>query len=177
MSARFRKRVCLQNGAPPPGGRRWLWLVVGASGALAAQAANADPQVVLPNGLPVQVKPTYSEPGLPAFSFPTSGGSLLGGSPGSVDNGNGGGDGSTSAGGGSSGASGDAYNMMMAQSWGSGCGQRGGRDGRKCNGARGDVCDGIELPERGGVGRRQCVRRVPDDQLDLHRGRQWRPDV
>ena len=118
MSARSRKRLCLQNGASP-GGRRWLWLVVGASGALAAQAANADPQVVLPNGLPVQVKPTYSEPGLPAFSFPTGGGSLLGGSPGSVDTGNGGGDGSTSAGGGSSGGSGDAYNTMMAQSWGS----------------------------------------------------------
>jgi hypothetical protein len=113
MSARSRKNVCLQNGAPP-GGRRWLWLVAGASGALAAQAANADPQVVLPNGLPVQVKPTYSEPGLPAFSFPTGGGS-----PGSVDTGNGGGDGSTSAGGGSSGGSGDAYNTMMSQSWGS----------------------------------------------------------
>jgi hypothetical protein len=118
MSARSRKNVCLQKGAPP-GGRRWLWLVVGASGALATQAANADPQVVLPNGLPVQVKPTYSEPGLPAFSFPTGGGSLLGGSPGSVDTGNGGGDGSTSAGAGSSGGSGDAYNTMMAQSWGS----------------------------------------------------------
>jgi hypothetical protein len=115
MSARSRKRLCLQQGASP-GGRRWLWLVVGASGALAAQAANADPQVVLPNGLPVQVKPTYSEPGLPAFSFPTGGGSLLGGSPGSVDTGAGGGDGSTSAGGGSSG---DAYNTMMSQSWGS----------------------------------------------------------
>ena len=118
MSARSRKRVCLQNGAPP-GGRRWLWLVAGASGVLAAQAANADPQVVLPNGLPVQVKPTYSEPGLPAFSFPTGGGSLLGGSTGSVDTGNGGGDGSTSAGSGSSGGSGDAYNTMMSQSWGS----------------------------------------------------------
>ena len=118
MSARSRKTVCLQNGAPP-GGRRWLWLVAGASGVLAAQAANADPQVVLPNGLPVQVKPTYSEPGLPAFSFPTGGGSLLGGSTGSVDTGNGGGDGSTSAGSGSSGGSGDAYNTMMSQSWGS----------------------------------------------------------
>ena len=114
MSARSRQRLCLQNGASP-GGRRWLWLVVGASGVLATQAANADPQVVLPNGLPVQVKPTYSEPGLPAFSFPTGGGSLLGGSTGSVDTGNGGGDGSTGAGGGS----GDAYNTMMAQRWGS----------------------------------------------------------
>ena len=115
MSGRSRKRLCLQNRASP-GWRRWLWLVAGASGALAPQAASADPQVVLPNGLPVQVKPTYSEPGLPAFSFPTGGGSLLGGSTGSVDTG---GDGSTSAGGGSSGGSGDAYNTMIAQSWGS----------------------------------------------------------
>ena len=118
MSGRSRKRLCFQNGASP-GGRRWLWLVAGVSGALAAQAASADPQVVLPNGLPVQVKPTYSEPGLPAFSFPTGGGSLLGGSPGSVDTGNGGGEGSTSTGSGSSGGSGDAYNTMMSQSWGS----------------------------------------------------------
>ena len=44
---------------------------------------------------------------------------MLGGSTGSVDTGNGGGDGSTSAGGGSSGGSGDAYNTMMSQSWGS----------------------------------------------------------
>jgi hypothetical protein len=118
MSARSRKRFCLQRGASP-GGRRWLSLVAGVSGALAAQAASADPQVVLPNGLPVQVKPTYSEPGLPAFSFPTGRGSLLGGSTGSVDTGAGGGDGSTSAGSGSSGGSGDAYNTMMSQSWGS----------------------------------------------------------
>jgi hypothetical protein len=118
MSARSRKRVCLQKGASP-GGRRWLWLVAGASGVLAVQAANADPQVILPNGLPVQVKPTYSEPGLPAFSFPTGGGSLLSGSTGSTDTGNGSGDGSTSAGGGSSVGGGDAYNAMMAQSWGS----------------------------------------------------------
>jgi hypothetical protein len=118
MSGRSRKRLCLQNGASPDG-RRWLWLVAGASGVLAAQAANADPQVVLPNGLPVQVKPTYSEPGLPAFSFPTGGGSLLDGSTGSTDTGNGSGDGSTSAGGGSSVGGSDAYNEMMAQSWGS----------------------------------------------------------
>ena len=118
MSARSRQRFCLQRGASPDW-RRWLWLVAGASGAFVAQPASADPQAVLPNGLPVQVEPTYSEPGLPAFSFPTGGGSLLGGSTGSVDTGNGGGDGSTSAGTGSSGGSGDAYNTMMGQSWGS----------------------------------------------------------
>ena len=118
MSARSRKTSCLQNGSPP-GGRRRLWIVVGASGVLAAQAASADPQVVLPQGLPVQVKPTYTEPGLPQFTFPTSGGSLLGGS---ADAGSGsGGDGSTntSSGGGSPAGSGDAYNSMMSQSWGS----------------------------------------------------------
>jgi hypothetical protein len=85
---------------------------------LAAQAASADPQVVLPQGLPVQVKPTYTEPGLPQFTFPTSGGSLLGGS---ADAGSGSSDGSTntSSGGGSTAGSGDAYNSMMSQSWGS----------------------------------------------------------
>ena len=85
---------------------------------LAAHAASADPQVILPQGLPVQVKLTFTEPGLPQFTFPTAGGSLLGGSA-DTGNGNGGGDGSTSPGGGSVTGSGDAYNMMMSQSWGS----------------------------------------------------------
>src|ERR1700733_9091946 len=117
MSARARKRLCLQNGSPC-GGRRGLGMVGGASGVLAAQAASADPQVVLPQGLPVQVKPSYTEPGLPQFSFPTSGGSLLGGS---ADAGSGSGDGGTNTnlGGGSPAGSGDAYNSMMSQSWGS----------------------------------------------------------
>src|SRR6202046_1237070 len=117
MSARSRKRLCLRKGSPP-GGRRWSWMVVGASGVLAAQAARADPQVVLPQGLPVQVKPSYTEPGLPQFSFPTSGGSLLGGW---ADTGSGSGNGSAnpSSGGGSPAGSDDAYNAMMAQSWGS----------------------------------------------------------
>jgi hypothetical protein len=67
MSARSRKNVCLQNGAPP-GGRRWLWLVAGASGELAAHAGNADPQVVLPKALPVQVARLF-EPGCRRFRF------------------------------------------------------------------------------------------------------------
>src|ERR1700679_527395 len=128
MSARSRKRFCLQNGSPP-GGRRWLWMVVGAWGVLGAQAASADPQVVLPQGLPVQVKPTYTEPGLPQFTFPTSGGSLLGGW---ADAGSGsGGDGSTntSSGGGSAAGSGDAYNSMMSQSWGSSAANAAGAPG------------------------------------------------
>ena len=86
---------------------------------LAAHAASADPQVILPQGLPVQVKPTFTEPGLPQFTFPTSGGSLLGGSADTGTGNGGGGDGSTSPGGGSTAGSGDAYNTMMAQSWGS----------------------------------------------------------
>jgi hypothetical protein len=111
------KRVCLQKGAPPSA-RRWLWWVAGASGLLAAQAARADPTVILPTGLPVQVKPAFQEPGLPPFTFPTGGGSLLGGSPGSADAGSGG-DGSSSPVRGSTAGSGAAYDTMMAQSWGS----------------------------------------------------------
>ena len=175
MSARSRKRVCLQNGSPP-GGRRWLWMVAGASGVLAAQAASADPQVVLPKGLPVQVKPTYTEPGLPAFSFPTSGGSLLGGSA-------------------------DARQRQRRREHeyelgrgehrrqrrrlqlddvselGFVCGQCGGRHGRERDGAGGDLCDGVELSERGFVRGEQCDRGVPDDQFDLQRGYQWRGGV
>jgi hypothetical protein len=75
-------------------------------------AAHADPSPVLPSGLPVQVKPTFQEPGLPAFSFPTGGSSSLGGS--GYSSGGTGGGGSVSSGG-----SGDAYNSMMAQEWGS----------------------------------------------------------
>ncbi|HKN30346.1 MAG TPA: hypothetical protein VJY34_21690 [Roseiarcus sp.] len=101
---------------PPRGGRlraRWtaasvvLGIGVGAIG-----AAYADPSIVLPNGLPVQVHPTFSEPGLPAFSFPSGGSSSAGGSSSS-----GGDSGSGSSG--TTGGSGDAYNLMMAQDWGS----------------------------------------------------------
>ena len=57
------------------------------------------------------------------------------------------------------------------------CGQCGGRDGRERDGARGDLCDGVELSERGVVRGEQCDRRVPDDQLDLQRGYQGRGGV
>jgi hypothetical protein len=64
--------------------------------------------------LPVQVHPTFSEPGLPAFSFPFGGSSSVGGSSsGAYDSGG------SSGGSVSSGGSGDAYNLMMAQDWGS----------------------------------------------------------
>ena len=74
----------------PPRGGNWRRRLSKASvslaiGAGAMAAAHADPTIVLPSGLPVQVKPTFSEPGLPAFSFPTAGSSSLGGSSSSVD--------------------------------------------------------------------------------------------
>ena len=109
--------LCRASG-PPHGGRLRLrcttasvvlGIVVGAIG-----AAHADPSIVLPSGLPVQVKPMFQEPGLPAFSFPVGGSSSAGGSSSSVD-----GSGGSSGGSASSGGSGDAYNTMMAQDWGS----------------------------------------------------------
>jgi len=95
---------------------RWTTAsVVLGVGVSAIGAAYADPSIVLPNGLPVQVHPTFSEPGLPAFSFPSGGSSSVGGSSFSGgDSGSGG-----SGGSGTSGGSGDAYNMMLAQDWGS----------------------------------------------------------
>ena len=175
MSARSRKRLCLQNGSPG-GGRRWLWMVVGALGVLAAQAASADPQVVLPQGLPVQVKPTYTEPGLPQFTFPISGGSLLGGS---ADAGTGSGDGSTntSSGGGEHRLQRRRLQLDDVSELGFVCGQCGGRHGRERDGAGGDLCDGVELSERGFVRGEQCDRGVPDDQFDLQRGYQGRDGV
>src|SRR5208337_2347683 len=56
---------------------------------------------------------------LPAFSFPTGGSSSLGGSSSSIDNSGGSGSGGSSSGSVSTGGSGDAYNTMMAQDWGS----------------------------------------------------------
>ncbi len=102
-------------GEPPQKRRsRALWTTAGVALGIevaAMAAAHADPTLVLPSGLPVQVKPTFSEPGLPAFSFP-GGSSSLGGS--GYSSGGSGGGGSVSSGG-----SGDAYNTMMAQEWGS----------------------------------------------------------
>src|SRR5208283_4137845 len=58
-------------------------------------------------------------PGLPAFSFPSCGSSSLGGSNSGGTGSGGSGSGGSSGGSVSSGGSGDAYNMMMAQDWGS----------------------------------------------------------
>jgi hypothetical protein len=68
-----------------PKGRRsgqWLWPLIAPVGlgiTVACGESWADPQVVSPSGLPVQVRPTYREPGLPAFSFPQGGATLQSG--------------------------------------------------------------------------------------------------
>ena len=52
---------------------QWLWPLIAPVGlgiVVACGENSADPQVVSPSGLPVQVRPTYPEPGLPTFSFP-----------------------------------------------------------------------------------------------------------
>ena len=92
------------------GGRRGRWRthIVVLLGVGVCRVAHADPSIVLPNGLPVQVQPTFAEPGLPAFSFPDGSGLAVGGS----------GSGSNSGSGSGDGASGEAYDTMMAQAWG-----------------------------------------------------------
>ena len=97
---------CGGAGAPPgrAGGRRrestqWLWPLlapVGLGLVIAGGESWADPAIVSPNGLPVQVNPTFPEPGLPAFSFPQGGLSDTGGVAGAVTIGGGSGSGSGS---------------------------------------------------------------------------------
>src|SRR5580692_2493701 len=61
---------------------QWLWPLIAPVGlgiTVACGESWADPQVVSPSGLPVQVRPTYPEPGLPAFSFPQGGATLQSG--------------------------------------------------------------------------------------------------
>ena len=88
--------LCCASG-PPHAGRLRLRCttasVVLGIGVSAIGAAHADPSIVLPSGLPVQVKPTFQEPGLPAFSFPIGGSSSVGGSSSSVDDSGGSGSG------------------------------------------------------------------------------------
>ena len=58
----------------------WLWPLIGPVGlgiVVACGESWADPQVMSPSGFPAQVRPTYPEPGLPAFSFPQGGVTLL----------------------------------------------------------------------------------------------------
>ena len=103
------------------GGRpRSLRAAMVAAGIFSAPLAHADPQIVLPQGLPVQVHPTFPEPGLPAFSFPTGGDTLLGGSVGGAGTGGvGAGVGGSVGGAVGTGGAGAAYDTMMAQQWGS----------------------------------------------------------
>ena len=79
---------------------RWLWPLfapVGLGLGIAGGESWADPAIVSPNGLPVQVNPTFPEPGLPAFSFPQGGLSDTGGVAGAVTTGGGSGSGTDSA--------------------------------------------------------------------------------
>jgi hypothetical protein len=91
---------CCANGRPHGRRLRVRWTtasVVLGVGVSAIGEAHADPSLVLPNGLPVQVHPTFQEPGLPAFSFPQGGLSDTGGVAGAVTTGGGSGSGADSA--------------------------------------------------------------------------------
>jgi hypothetical protein len=71
------------------GSVRWLRPLIAPVGAGIVAACGvswaADPSVVSPSGLPAQVRPTYPEPGLPAFSFPTGGATgAVSGTPGAL---------------------------------------------------------------------------------------------
>ena len=78
--------------------RLWPLLApVGLGLVIAGGESWADPAIVSPNGLPVQVNPTFPEPGLPAFSFPQGGLSDTGGVAGAVTTGGGSGSGSGSS--------------------------------------------------------------------------------
>src|SRR3984957_20514065 len=61
---------------------QWLWPLLGPVGlgiVVVGGESWADPQVVSPSGLPAQVRATYPEPALPAFSFPQGGTTLQSG--------------------------------------------------------------------------------------------------
>lgn len=91
--------------------RRLPFLVIGFTTWIPALAG---PTVVMPSGLPTQIKPTYPEPGLPAYQFPNGSGATLGasyGSDGSTGSSSGTGSGGTDNGG-------DALTLMTSQSWG-----------------------------------------------------------
>src|SRR5271165_5182377 len=109
MATGCRSPVLWRRGNAARTGRRttrrsaqWLWPLltpVGLGLAIAGGESWADPAIVSPNGLPVQVNPTFPEPGLPAFSFPQGGLSDTGGVAGAVtiNGGSGSGSGSGSA--------------------------------------------------------------------------------
>lgn len=84
--------------------------IAGSLFATTAIGAFADPHPVIPSGLPVQVVPTFKEPGAPAFSFPAGG-------VGNISGGDGGGTGVGGNGGVDNGGS--VYDTMMSRAWGS----------------------------------------------------------
>ncbi|WP_294541284.1 hypothetical protein [uncultured Rhodoblastus sp.] len=94
--------------------------VIASATILSLNAAHADPNTVASSGLPTQIKPTYQEPGVPAFSFPAGGIATLGASfdPSTYTDPNVGNGLSAGAGGGGADNGGSALNTMNAQSWG-----------------------------------------------------------
>jgi len=109
MGTGYRSPVSRRRGSAARTGRRTTrrsaqWLLpllapVGLGLLIAGGESWADPAIVSPNGLPVQVNPTFPEPGLPAFTFPQGGLSDTGSVAGAVTivGGSGSGSGSGSA--------------------------------------------------------------------------------
>ncbi len=107
METGCRSPVLWRRGSAARTGKRktresaqWLWPLfapVGLALGIAGGESWADPAIVSPNGLPVQVNPTFPEPGLPAFSFPQGGLSDTGGVAGAVTTGGGSGSGTDTA--------------------------------------------------------------------------------
>src|SRR5271166_5535744 len=106
MGTGCRPSVLWRRGSAARTGRRTtrrsaqsLWPLlapVGLGLVIAGGESWADPAILSPNGLPVQVNPTFPEPGLPAFSFPQGGLSDTGSVAGAVTIGGGSGSGSGS---------------------------------------------------------------------------------
>src|SRR5271168_3666249 len=106
MGTGCRSPVLRRRGSAAWTGRRmtwelaqWLWPLLASVGlglVITGGESWADPAIVSPNGLPIQVNPTFPEPGLPAFSFPQGGLSDTGSVAGAVTIGGGSGSGSGS---------------------------------------------------------------------------------
>src|SRR5271154_2896741 len=106
MGTGCRSPVLRRRGSAARTGRRMTWewaqglwpllAPIGLGLLIAGGESWADPAIVSPNGLPVQVNPTFPEPGLPAFSFPQGGLSDTGSVTGAVTTGDGSGSGSGS---------------------------------------------------------------------------------
>ena len=93
--------------------------------AVSGAAYAVDVHTVTPSGLPVQVKPTFAEPGAPQFNFPEGGLVDTGAVQGATDAGDGNGDGGSGGYAGTGSGVGDAtvatdYTTLLGQSVGSG---------------------------------------------------------